>query len=400
MPSCSGQNCTRLARPLPRSFAHDVVRAVRRRLAGGTIVASGAWPLRRHSPSRCRLSASYRAGVDASQSSPWRPCRHAHAFSLGLSARLARRRRCLVRHEWQALGTASGQHGRRDPRGTAAVAVVVDDRVAVGGAGPNLRVAVARHSPPEDDAAVALRSALPDDDDLAGPRGTLPRERHARIVDPRLDPEDVRRPAACVMPNARGSKCCACRAPRRPGRSYRRLRRLCRLRACARGQGVRRCGFAAKRYPNRGGVPAAEQRSGDCTHDEDEHGEYEHPPPAAGGRGGRRFDCDRRRLGRRNRRRFDDDRWGRGWRRRPRPLDDVRKQPPRLLGKHGVDEHELGADWLRVPRAAVRPCVHPNSLASASARRRGRASKPKKPVFARNLAPKARIGRGVSRPML
>ena len=310
-------------------------------------------------------------------------------------------RRGLVRHERQALGTAFGQHGRRDPGGTAAAAVVVDDRVAVGGARPDLRVAVARHSPSEDHAAVALRSGLPDDDDLAGPRGALPRERHARVVDPRLDPEDVRRPAASnVIPHARGwSKHCASRAPRRPGRSYRRLRRLCRLRACARGQGVRRFSVAAERYPNRGGVPAAQQRSGDCNRDEDEHGEHEHPPPAAARRGGRRFDRDRQRLGRRNRRRFDDDRRGRGWRRRPRPFNDVRKQPPRLLGKHGVDEHELGADWPQVPRAAVRARVHPNSLASASARR-GRASKPKKPVFASNLAPKPRVGRGVSPPML
>ena len=80
-------------------------------------------------------------------------------------------RRGLVRDERQALGTASGQHGRRDPGGTAAAAVVVDDRVAVGGARPDFRVAVARHSPPEDHAAVALGSALPDDDDLAAPRG-------------------------------------------------------------------------------------------------------------------------------------------------------------------------------------------------------------------------------------
>ena len=118
-------------------------------------------------------------------------------------------RRGLVRHERQALGTASGQHGRRDPGGTAAAAVVVDDRVAVGGARPDLRVAVARHSPPEDHAAVALRSALPDDDDLAGPRGALPRERHARVVDPRLDPEDVRRPAACKLCRTLGGRSAA-----------------------------------------------------------------------------------------------------------------------------------------------------------------------------------------------
>ena len=283
---------------------------------------------------RCRLCADPRDGVRA-----------------GL-------RRGLVRHERQALGTASGQHGRRDPGGTAAAAVVVDDRVAVGGARPDLRVAVARHSPPEDHAAVALRSALPDDDDLAGSRGPLPRERHARVVDPRLDPEDVRRPAACnVMPNARGSKRCASRAPRRPGRSYRRLRRLCRLRACARGQGVRRFGFAAKRYPNRGGVPAAEQRSGDCTRDEDEHGEHEHPPPAAARRGGRRFDRDRRRLGRRNRRRFDDDRGGRG-------------------GAAGLGRSTTSGSSLRACSASTGSTSTSSGLIGPSAPTRGQALRP------------------------
>ena len=309
-------------------------------------------------------------------------------------------RRGQVRHDRQALGTASGHHGRRDSGGTAAAAVVVDDRVPVGGAWPDLRVAVARHSPPEDHAAVALRSALPDDDDLAGPRGALPRERHARVSTRASTPRTFDDQPPASMPNTRGGRSTArVELLDGPGRSYRGLRRLCHLRACARGQGVRRFGVAAKRYPNRRGVPAAQQHSGDCTHDEDEYGEHEHPPPAAPRRWGRGFDRDRLRLRRRDRRRFDDDCGGRG-------------------GAAGLGRSTTSGSSLRACSASTGststssgligprcPEPRPGSASTRTVlqahRRDGeRASKPKESLFASNLAPKAHVGRGASRPML
>ena len=56
---------------------------------------------------------------------------------------------------------------------------------------------------------------------------------------------------------------------------------------------------------------------------------------------------------------------GRVWRRRPRPLDDVRKQFPRRLCKHGVDEHQVGVDRPQVSRGGVpRRCPSGHSYKS------------------------------------
>jgi hypothetical protein len=130
---------------------------------------------------------------------------------------------------------------------------------------------------------------------------------------------------------------------------------------------------------------STEERPGNRTRAVDDHGERNGNAPAVPPR---RCDGNRLRCGRRLRRRHE--RLPRRLRNRDgsrRRLDRVGKQPPRLLGEHGVDQRELGADRSECGQVldVVRARVHGLSLTVIPAGTPVLAG-PKNPLFARKMA--------------
>jgi hypothetical protein len=250
----------------------------------------------------------------------------------------------VVRDEREALATGSHDRGRHAGRASAA-AVVVDDRVAIGGAGPRRGIAIGRRPTAEDDHAGLAGTTRPQHDHVAGVSRPLPGDRHAGTADPRRDAEDIRRPGNSRRPwpsSLRGS-CRPATVVRRDGGVLMRRapsrRRPPRDRLLGPGNSCRRrrgAGPSLEGHTRRGAVPTGEEVARGGTGREDEGGEHHRPSPARLPKRSDRLGRDHR-LG---------ERLGQS-----RPLARVGEKPPRPLGELGVDQRKLGADRPEVCQA-------------------------------------------------
>jgi hypothetical protein len=265
------------------------------------------------------------------------------------------------------LGTAAGNDGGWHARRAVTAAVVVDDRVAVGRARARRDVAEPRRVTPEDDGLAFPVTKRPEHDHMGRARRRLPDQLHAGAGHLGRDSQDIRRPRSTLRPLGRARRGSAQRLAgrRRWPRATLTSAALCR-RGCP--------NLERDAWRRRMLVP--EQAARSRPRREDEHCQRDRPWPATPGARRQRRERGLQPLAWRDLGLLFDHR-----RSRPRELDRVGKQPPRLLGEHGIDKHQFGADRSEVLGVRLLDAgrrlddwarVHRHSLTGVPGRGRGR----------------------------